>query len=143
MLLKQCCSVHVEANLNWKEEPGHLFCFVVIFHRYIRSCSPSRYSPLLLIRQSFNIKPLLVPQMMSWCQSELLTPPPRLSSATLPLQESMAEFFNAQMQLAGLSQAPSNPVLAVQINQDKNFAFLEVSCFMLASTAQSFSPARF
>lgn len=38
----------------------------------------------------------------------------------------MAEFFNAQMRLAGLSQAPSNPVLAVQINQDKNFAFLEV-----------------
>ncbi|KAA8585506.1 hypothetical protein FQN60_004200 [Etheostoma spectabile] len=41
-------------------------------------------------------------------------------------EESMAEFFNAQMRLAGLSQAPSNPVLAVQINQDKNFAFLEV-----------------
>lgn len=39
----------------------------------------------------------------------------------------MAEFFNTQMRLAGLSQAPSNPVLAVQINQDKNFAFLEVS----------------
>lgn len=44
----------------------------------------------------------------------------------LCFQESMAEFFNAQMRLAGLSQAPSNPVLAVQINQDKNFAFLEV-----------------
>lgn len=42
------------------------------------------------------------------------------------VQESMAEFFNAQMRLAGLSQAPTNPVLAVQINQDKNFAFLEV-----------------
>lgn len=40
-------------------------------------------------------------------------------------EESMAEFFNAQMRLAGLSHAPSNPVLAVQINQDKNFAFLE------------------
>ncbi|XP_034395167.1 splicing factor U2AF 65 kDa subunit-like [Cyclopterus lumpus] len=40
-------------------------------------------------------------------------------------EESMAEFFNAQMRLAGLSQAPSSPVLAVQINQDKNFAFLE------------------
>ncbi|XP_062264495.1 splicing factor U2AF 65 kDa subunit-like isoform X2 [Platichthys flesus] len=40
-------------------------------------------------------------------------------------EELMAEFFNAQMRLAGLSQAPSNPVLAVQINQDKNFAFLE------------------
>ncbi|KAG2460969.1 U2AF2 factor, partial [Polypterus senegalus] len=42
-------------------------------------------------------------------------------------EESMADFFNAQMRLAGLSQAPGNPVLAVQINQDKNFAFLEVS----------------
>lgn len=40
-------------------------------------------------------------------------------------EESMAEFFNAQMRLAGLSRAPSIPVLAVQINQDKNFAFLE------------------
>lgn len=47
----------------------------------------------------------------------------------------MAEFFNAQMRLAGLSQAPSNPVLAVQINQDKNFAFLEVS---LKDSSQSF-----
>lgn len=51
----------------------------------------------------------------------------------------MAEFFNAQMQLAGLSQAPSNPVLAVQINQDKNFAFLEVRGFLLPNTAKSFS----
>lgn len=42
----------------------------------------------------------------------------------------MAEFFNAQMRLAGLSQAPSIPVLAVQINQDKNFAFLEVGCLV-------------
>lgn len=42
----------------------------------------------------------------------------------------MAEFFNAQMRLAGLSQAPSNPVLAVQINQDKNFAFLEVGVYI-------------
>uniref|UniRef100_A0AAY4C060 Splicing factor U2AF subunit n=1 Tax=Denticeps clupeoides TaxID=299321 RepID=A0AAY4C060_9TELE len=40
-------------------------------------------------------------------------------------EESMAEFFNTHMRFAGLSQAPSNPVLAVQINQDKNFAFLE------------------
>ncbi|KAK1162189.1 splicing factor U2AF 65 kDa subunit-like isoform X1 [Acipenser oxyrinchus oxyrinchus] len=40
-------------------------------------------------------------------------------------EELMADFFNAQMRLAGLSQAPGNPVLAVQINQDKNFAFLE------------------
>lgn len=43
------------------------------------------------------------------------------------VQESMMDFFNAQMRLGGLTQAPGNPVLAVQINQDKNFAFLEVS----------------
>ncbi len=38
----------------------------------------------------------------------------------------MMDFFNAQMRLGGLNQAPGNPILAVQINQDKNFAFLEV-----------------
>ncbi|KAL4694020.1 hypothetical protein H8959_013285 [Pygathrix nigripes] len=41
-------------------------------------------------------------------------------------EEAMMDFFNAQMRLVrGLTQAPGNPVLAVQINQDKNFAFLE------------------
>uniref|UniRef100_A0A8C9M1Z7 Splicing factor U2AF subunit n=1 Tax=Panthera tigris altaica TaxID=74533 RepID=A0A8C9M1Z7_PANTA len=40
-------------------------------------------------------------------------------------EEEMMDFFNAQMRLGGLTQAPGNPVLAVQINQDKNFAFLE------------------
>ncbi|XP_035285157.1 U2 small nuclear RNA auxiliary factor 2a isoform X2 [Anguilla anguilla] len=40
-------------------------------------------------------------------------------------EESMMDFFNAQMRLGGLTQAPGNPILAVQINQDKNFAFLE------------------
>ena len=38
----------------------------------------------------------------------------------------MMEFFNQQMQLTGLSQTEGNPVIAVQINLDKNFAFLEV-----------------
>uniref|UniRef100_A0A3P8WX41 Splicing factor U2AF subunit n=1 Tax=Cynoglossus semilaevis TaxID=244447 RepID=A0A3P8WX41_CYNSE len=53
-------------------------------------------------------------------------------------EESMAEFFNAQMQLAGLSQAPSNPVLAVQINQDKNFAFLEFRSVEETTQAMAF-----
>lgn len=35
------------------------------------------------------------------------------------------EFFNQQMHLSGLAQAVGNPVLACQINLDKNFAFLE------------------
>ena len=39
----------------------------------------------------------------------------------------MMDFFNTQMKLAGLSQAEGNPVIACQVNLDKNFAFLEVS----------------
>lgn len=37
------------------------------------------------------------------------------------------DFFNHQMRITGLAQAEGNPVIAVQINLDKNFAFLEVS----------------
>jgi len=40
-------------------------------------------------------------------------------------EEEMMEFFNQQMHLSGLAQAAGNPVLAGQINLDKNFAFLE------------------
>lgn len=46
-------------------------------------------------------------------------------------EEEMMEFFNQQMHLSGLAQAAGNPVLACQINLDKNFAFLEVSFFNL------------
>ena len=38
----------------------------------------------------------------------------------------MMDFFNQQMGLTGLSQSDGLPVIAVQINLDKNFAFLEV-----------------
>ena len=44
-------------------------------------------------------------------------------------EEEMMEFFNQQMHLSGLAQAAGNPVLACQINLDKNFAFLEVNIF--------------
>lgn len=43
----------------------------------------------------------------------------------------MMEFFNQQMHLSGLAQAAGNPVLACQINLDKNFAFLEVSNYLI------------
>ena len=39
----------------------------------------------------------------------------------------MMEFFNQQMHLTGLAQSEGSPVIAVQINLDKNFAFLEVT----------------
>ena len=38
----------------------------------------------------------------------------------------MVDFFNAKMQELGIGQNPGKPVLAVQVNHDKNFAFLEV-----------------
>ena len=43
------------------------------------------------------------------------------------LQELMVNFFNEKMLEAKLCSAPGLPVLAVQINMDKNFAFIEVS----------------
>ena len=42
-------------------------------------------------------------------------------------QQEMMDFFNQQMHLTGLAQAEGNPVLASQVNLDKNFAFIEVS----------------
>ena len=38
----------------------------------------------------------------------------------------MCKFFNEKMVEAGLCSAPGLPVLCVQINMDKNFAFCEV-----------------
>jgi splicing factor U2AF subunit len=40
-------------------------------------------------------------------------------------EEEMMDFFNQQMHLSGLAQADGNPILACQVNLDKNFAFLE------------------
>ncbi len=42
-------------------------------------------------------------------------------------ETAMMDFFNQQMSLTGLAQSEGMPVIAVQINLDKNFAFLEVS----------------
>uniref|UniRef100_A0A0N4ZXE1 Splicing factor U2AF subunit n=1 Tax=Parastrongyloides trichosuri TaxID=131310 RepID=A0A0N4ZXE1_PARTI len=56
------------------------------------------------------------------CQSR------RLYVGNIPFgcnEQTMLEFFNQQMTLCRLSQAPGHPVLACQINLDKNFAFIE------------------
>eukprot|EP00731_Ephydatia_muelleri_P038310 Em0714g5a len=39
-------------------------------------------------------------------------------------EDLMVNFFNEKMKEANLMSAPGNPVLAVQINMDKNFAFM-------------------
>lgn len=48
------------------------------------------------------------------------------------------EFFNQQMHLSGLAQAVGNPVLACQINLDKNFAFLEFRSIDETTQAMAF-----
>ncbi|KAK0415788.1 hypothetical protein QR680_012118 [Steinernema hermaphroditum] len=56
------------------------------------------------------------------CQSR------RLYVGNIPFgcnEDAMLDFFNQQMHLCGLAQADGNPVLACQINLDKNFAFIE------------------
>jgi hypothetical protein len=54
------------------------------------------------------------------------------------LKNAMMEFFNQQMQLTGLSQTEGSPVIAVQINLDKNFAFLEVNLFSKKESSVTF-----
>ena len=51
----------------------------------------------------------------------------------------MRDFFNQQMKISGLAQAEGDPVIAVQINLDKNFAFLEVQYIMCKTQALSLS----
>jgi hypothetical protein len=58
-------------------------------------------------------------------------------------EEAMMEFFNQQMHMAGLATGPGNPVLAVQINLDKNFAFLEIRSVEESSSALAFDGINF
>jgi len=56
------------------------------------------------------------------CQSR------RLYVGNIPFgcnEDAMLDFFNQQMHLCGLAQAAGNPILACQINLEKNFAFIE------------------
>ncbi|CAM4750282.1 unnamed protein product [Rotaria magnacalcarata] len=53
-------------------------------------------------------------------------------------ENAMMEFFNQQMHLTGLSQTEGNPVIAVQINLDKNFAFLEFRSIDETTAAMAF-----
>lgn len=55
----------------------------------------------------------------------------------------MMEFFNQQMHLSGLAQAVGNPVLACQINLDKNFAFLEFRSIDETTQAMAFDGINF
>lgn len=58
-------------------------------------------------------------------------------------EEEMMEYFNQQMHLSGLAQAAGNPVLACQINLDKNFAFLEFRSIDETTQAMAFDGINF
>eukprot|EP00112_Aurelia_sp_Birch-Aquarium-sp1_P000576 Seg1055.4 transcript_id=Seg1055.4/GoldUCD/mRNA.D3Y31 product="Splicing factor U2AF 65 kDa subunit" protein_id=Seg1055.4/GoldUCD/D3Y31 len=53
-------------------------------------------------------------------------------------EELMVDFFNAKMIEAKLTTQPGNPVLACQINLDKNFAFLEFRSVEETTQAMAF-----
>merc|ERR1711983_557614 len=58
-------------------------------------------------------------------------------------EEEMMEFFNQQMHLSGLAQADGNPILACQVNLDKNFAFLEFRSIDETTRAMAFDGINF
>lgn len=53
-------------------------------------------------------------------------------------EDMMIDFFSTQMKMAGLAQAEGNPVIACQVNLDKNFAFLEFRSVDEATQAMAF-----
>lgn len=58
-------------------------------------------------------------------------------------EEEMMSFFNAQMHYCAFSQAEGNPILACQINLDKNFAFLEFRSIDETTQAMAFDGISF
>jgi len=58
-------------------------------------------------------------------------------------EEEMMDFFNNQMHACQFAQAAGNPVLACQINLDKNFAFLEFRSIDETTQAMAFDGINF
>jgi splicing factor U2AF subunit len=58
-------------------------------------------------------------------------------------EELMIDYFNDKMITSRLLSAPGNPVLAVQINMDKNFAFVEFRSVEETTNAMAFDGINF
>lgn len=58
-------------------------------------------------------------------------------------EQEMIDYFNVQMHACAFAQAQGNPVLACQINMDKNFAFLEFRSIDETTAAMSFDGINF
>ena len=75
------------------------------------------------------IAPLPIPPPPQPAASQMTRQARRLYVGNIPFgitEDAMVKFFNEKMVESKLCSAPGNPVLAVQINMDKNFAFCEV-----------------
>ncbi|CAJ0748244.1 13808_t:CDS:10, partial [Entrophospora sp. SA101] len=59
------------------------------------------------------------------------------------LYNGLSEFFNSTMLQLNITTAPSNPVTAVQINHDKNYAFVEFHAPEEATAAMAFDGITF
>ena len=73
--------------------------------------------------------PLPIPPPPQPAASQMTRQARRLYIGNIPFgisEDLMIDVFNEKMVNSGLISAPGNPVLAVQINMDKNFAFIEV-----------------
>jgi len=110
-----------------------------------------------------NIKPMQYKQMQASGQipAALLTAPGvapvpigstitrqarRLYVGNIPFgcsEEDMMDYCNQQMHSCDFAQAPGNPVLACQINLDKNFAFLEFRSIDETTQAMAFDGITF
>jgi len=58
-------------------------------------------------------------------------------------EEMMLDFFNMQMNMSSLAQADGSPVIACQINLDKNFAFIEFRSVDETTQAMAFDGINF
>ena len=65
-------------------------------------------------------------RVRTMCVCYLIVTSPSLTAFSSCVQELMMTFFNDKMVDSKLTSAPGLPILAVQINDDKNFAFIEV-----------------
>lgn len=87
-----------------------------------------------------------VPVVMPVVGSTITRQARRLYVGNIPFgvsEEEMMDFFNQQMHISGLAQAPGNPILACQINLDKNFAFLEFRSIDETTQAMAFDGINF
>ena len=109
--------------------------------------TPLQYKAM---QASGEVPPTLVPETpqaaVAVVGSTVTRQARRLYIGNIPFgvaEEEMISFFNQQMHISGLAQTTGNPVLACQINIDKNFAFLEFRSIDETTQAMAFDGINF